>query len=140
MKILLKLLILAACIFLTSCGSDSFADELAGTWNLESFTISGCEDASENETLAVDTDGCIVEAFTCNVSLSLTADGTGTATSEFFGELETESLTYTANDDTNSAMSCDDGDCVTMTIVDGKLIVATTPESDGCVTTTIYTK
>lgn len=141
MKLLCSTLLVSAMMFLSSCGGDSFSEEIVGTWNLEYFEITGCEDATENVARTnVDENNCLPDIGICNVSVTINANGTGSTSEEDDGETDVETFTYTADDDAEEGMVCEGNDCRTFT-VDGDLITLTeTDTEDGCMFVAVYRK
>ena len=141
MKLLCSILLLSVMLFLSSCGGDSFSEEIVGTWNLQYFEITSCDDSTENVARTnVDADNCIPDIGICNVSVTINANGTGSTSEEDGGETDVDMFTYTADDDAEEGMVCDGDDCRAFT-VDGDLITLTDTDSeDGCVFVAVYKK
>lgn len=142
MKLLTTILLGATLLLLSSCGSDSFSEEVIGTWELQSYTVNSCDNPDENvATLTVNDEGCIDFVFFafCDVSVTINEDGTGVVRSTEDGETESDTFTYTTNDDTETGEICIDGDCSTFTI-DGDELTQSQEGADGCTVVAVYKK
>ena len=89
--------------------------------------VSGCDDPSENFARTTrNADGCVPvgdESNICNATLVVSSDGTARiAFVDEDGDQESQELTYTVNEDTETAMFDDGDEIATITFQDGDLI------------------
>ena len=142
MKLLTTILLGATLLLLSSCGSDSFSEEIVGTWELQSYAVTGCDDSDENiSTINVNDEGCLnlIIFDICDARVTFNEDGTGIGSSTEDGEAESDAFTYTTNDDTETGQLCIDSDCTSISI-DGDELTQTQEADDGCMIVAVYAK
>lgn len=123
-------------------------DQLVGTWDVTSVSITGCSDPQDNSPNGEDIIGCFTDSgfeFCRELSITFTVDGnmvwnfrssgTNLATDQTFTEDETETSTFSVDGD--RVTICTDGDCGngTFTVTDGALSLSGFTELDNCTTT-----
>ncbi|MDA8693307.1 hypothetical protein N9L92_04530 [Saprospiraceae bacterium] len=138
----LKLLpFLLISLLIISCGDDDPLSTtiIDSTFELESIERTGCDDPDRNiELTSVDENNCVEadDELICNFTFRFIAGGVVTFQSSSDGDVETETLSYTVNDDNNEVTIFEgasipdpligtiDGDEATFTFTDdGCLIV-----------------
>lgn len=151
-NVLILLLLGMVGITFSSCGDDepTLADQILGTWNLESVVATGCTDSSDNLNFDFGTSGCTtfmdVEICT-NGTYTFTDSGTfrtGGSISAQERILEDLSAggTYTVEGSTVTICvdSSDDCNDATVTITGSQMTVRTTDDDSGCSVTQTYFK
>lgn len=153
-RILLSIILCTALVF--SCDPDDDTnplDELIGTWDVTSLSITDCNDPDDNSIDGQDIIGCVTEdgLEVCG-AIALTFDENGNVTTSFTttltlvatGLTQTESdeevSTFTVNGD--EITICFDGDCDTFTysVVGTTLTINGSDATDGCSTSFSGTK
>ncbi len=132
--------LVAISLLLASC-SESLEDSLVGTWNLESWEITGCNDPSENfAQLIADDMGCVTDGGSSICQTVVVADnGTYVNTVNIGGDIESINGTFTVSED-DVATFCEGGECYTPEI-DGDILTLTDVDAeDGCTFTRTYKK
>ncbi len=141
-----NLLFFALGLFLfTSCGDDDKpADQVIGTWNIDSVEYSDCDDEINNDLEIYGDASCEDnggEEECQNVTLSFTAPGTlvSVFTETVNGEVEesdTGNGTYSFSDTNENELTiCQFGDCVTGIVSFSGSSMTLLGSDDGCVFT-----
>lgn len=123
----------------TNCTSGD--DGIEGTWKLVRVDITGCNDASENQSVVAGTLTCDVYCVDETITIG-TESFTTVSTIGFLGSTETTTTegTYTINGD--QITTCEGTDCVTGTFeVDGDEMTFIEVDTDtGCTATATYSR
>ncbi len=140
-------LVLTIPFFLTSCGSDSVEDQLQGIWNLDSQTLTACPDADDNGSINFGDDGCIDifgETICFYATMDFQSGGalvlTSTTVSGGVEEVDTDTGTYTVNEDNDSVEICIDGECNSGTVTFDGNSMTWVGTVDGCTATLVASK
>lgn len=132
--------LVATVLLLASC-SESLEDKLVGTWNLETWEISGCTDPTDNFAQLIANDmGCVSDAGSMICQTVVVADdGTYVNTVNIGGSVDSQNGTFTISE-SDVVTFCEGGDCYTPDI-DGDIITITDVDmEDGCTFTRTYKK
>jgi len=133
------ILLFSLIVLCASCNKNpvSFEEKIIGEWQVNSFVINSCPDASDNVALVTSNgDGCVeVMGDTACFTLILKENGVAEVSTEIsdLGESEFQIMSYVLDEENNSFSLCEEmeGECATFTL-DGDDLYNEMDE-DGCI-------
>ena len=138
--ILLLLFVIAAAG--TGCGDDTDENSIIGTWEVNNFAASGCDDENDNISLDFSDGNCFEEdniEFCAEIEFEFKSDGTLRVKSTFifFGTETSETESYNYSVDGNQITVCENStECSTETFsINGDTLTFKFEDTDGCTVT-----
>lgn len=141
---------LALCAF--SCSKNveevtplSFEEKILGEWQIQSFVINSCPNASNNVPLTIADDGCLdMWGETVCTSINLNAEGKAEIRTQYGSEAEpfTDTMIYEMDADNSSIRLCYEdfeSECVVFSLNSDRRL-ANEMDEDGCICTFGYSK
>ena len=135
-NILILLALLSFCFACNNSDDVLLSDQIVGEWNIQSFVINSCPDASDNVPITIaDENGC-VEVFDTQLCLtvSFNRDGTGSFnedSSQSTGFI-LQSFDYTVDEEANTVNTVtEDGEVSIFSLSNNQIIFEM--DEDGCI-------